>query len=406
MPKRSVRDLDVAGKRALVRVDFNVPLENGQVADDTRIRAVLPTLELLLSGGASAVLCSHLGRPKGKDPKYSLAPVAARLAELLGKPVAFAGDTAGPDARAKAAALKPGEVLVVENTRFEEGEAVKGKDAAGNKIETFDPAFSQALAALGDFFVNDAFGSSHRAHSSVVGVTHYLKPAVAGLLVEKELDMLSRVYHAPQEGFVVILGGAKVDDKIGVIRSLLPKCGTMLIGGAMTYSFMAAQGRPIGASLLLPASLEAARGILADSRPEDLARLRLPHDVHMTEVGTNYQRRKIVPVAFMREHWEGLDIGPETAREYADIARRAQTVFWNGPMGMFEVEPFGEGTRAVATGLAESAGLTVVGGGDSARAIQEMGFAEKVSHVCTGGGASLEFLAQGDLPGVAALDDA
>ncbi len=405
MKKRSIRDIGVSGKRVLVRVDFNVPLANGQVKDDTRIRAVLPTLRLLLDNGASVVLCSHLGRPQGPEPKYSLAPVAARLGELLGRPVQFAADTVGPEARAKAKALQSGEVLLVQTPRFEAGEAVKTKDEAGRKLDTYDPAFSEALACLGELFVNDAFGSSHRAHSSVVGVTHYLKPAVAGLLVEAELDMLSRVYNAPPAGFVVILGGAKVDDKIDVIRALLPKCETMLIGGAMTYAFMAAQGRQVGHSLLLPPSLEAARDILATAGP-DLAKMNLPQDVHMAEVGSGYRRRKIVPVAFLRDFWEGLDIGPQTAAAYAAIAREAQTVFWNGPMGVFEVPTFAAGTRTVAAGLAESQGLTVVGGGDSARAIQEMGFADKVSHLCTGGGASLEFLAKGDLPGVAALDDA
>jgi phosphoglycerate kinase len=391
--KLTVRDIDLAGKRVLLRADFNVPLKDGRIADDTRLRATLETINYVLSKGASIVAFSHLGRPKGPDPESSLKPVAARLAELLGKPVQFVATTVGEEARQAAAALKPGEVLLLENTRFEKGETKN------------DPELAKALAALGDCFVNDAFGSSHRAHASTVGAAELARPAVMGFLVERELAALSKILAAPQKGFVVILGGAKVADKIGVIEKLLPKCDTMLIGGGMTYAFMAARGKCIGASLYLPESETAARQILSTGG-DLLSRLKLPVDVVMAEQVTARKYVKKVPISFLRPGWEGLDIGPETTAEFCRIAEQAQTLFWNGPVGLFEVPPFDAGTRALAGAVAKSRGFTVVGGGDSAAAVTEMGFADKMGHVCTGGGASLKFLEGKPLPGIECLDDA
>jgi len=392
MAKKTVRDLALAGKRVLLRADFNVPLQKGVITDDTRIRATLPTIKHVLKQGASIVAFSHLGRPKGKaDPKYSLAPVRERLAALLGKPVLFAN--LGDEARQAAEGLKPGQVLLLENTRFDPGDEENSK------------AMSQALAALGDCFVNDAFGSSHRAHASTVGVAKLVRPAVAGFLVETELAALQRLLDAPREGFVVVLGGAKVADKIGVIDHLLPKCETMLIGGGMTYAFLAARGKEVGDSLCPKESVVAAKGIL--SKPDDLlGRLRFPVDVVMAERVTNRQYVKTVPVNYLRPGWEGLDVGPASAKLFCEIAAAAKTLFWNGPLGLFEVPPFDAGTRALAKALANSKGFSVIGGGDSAAAVTQMGFAEKMGHVCTGGGASLEFLEGRELPGVACLDEA
>lgn len=392
MTKKTLRDIDLAGKRVLLRADFNVPLEGTRITDDTRIRATLPTIRYILEHGASIVVFSHLGRPKGKpDPKYSLAPVRDRLAELLGQPVQFA-DLSG-EAKSIASKLQPGEVLLLENTRFDPGD------------EKNSPEMAEALAALGDCFVNDAFGSSHRAHASTVGVAERARPAVAGFLVETELRALQRVLDAPREGFVVILGGAKVSDKIGVINQLLPKCETMLIVGGMTYAFLAARGKEIGDSIYSEESGQAAREILA-REPELVARLRFPTDIVMAERVTNRKYRKTVPVAFLRPGWEGLDIGPQTAAEFGAIAESAQTLFWNGPAGLFEIPPFDAGTRALAESVARSRGFTVIGGGDVVAAITQFGLADKMGHVCTGGGASLEFLEGRELPGVACLDDA
>jgi phosphoglycerate kinase len=392
MNKKTVRDIDLAGKRVLLRADFNVPLEGSTITDDTRVRATLPTLEYVLEQGASVVAFSHLGRPKGKpNPKYSLAPVRDRLAELLGKPVQFAN--LGDEAKDAAAKLQPREVLLLENTRFDPGD------------EKNDAAMAEALAALGDCFVNDAFGSSHRAHASTVGVAERARPAVAGFLVETELKALQRLLDAPREGFVVVLGGAKVADKIGVIENLLPKCETMLIGGGMTYAFLKARGKEIGDSIYSESSGAAAKGILGQSG-DLLARLRFPVDTVMAERVTNHKYVKTVPVSFLRPGWEGLDIGPQTAAEFAAIGRAAKTLFWNGPMGLFEVPPFDAGTRVVAEAVAESAGFTVIGGGDAVAAVTQFGLADKMGHVCTGGGASLEFLEGKELPGVACLDDA
>jgi len=391
--KLTVRDIDLAGKRVLLRADFNVPLKDGKITDDTRIRATLETINYILGQGAGIVAFSHLGRPKGPDPKSSLRPVAERLAELLGKPVQYVGSTVGDDARQAAAALRPGEMLLLENTRFEKGETKNDADLA------------RALADMGDCFVNDAFGSSHRAHSSTVGVAEFARPAVMGFLVERELAALSRILAAPQRGFVVILGGAKVADKIGVIQNLLPKCDTMLIGGGMTYAFMAARGKCIGDSLYSKESEDAARELLSTGG-DLLSRLRLPTDVVMAERVTNRKYIKEVPISFLRPGWEGLDIGPESTAEFCRIAEQAATLFWNGPVGLFEIPPFDAGTRALAGAVARCKGFTVIGGGDSAAAVTEMGFADKMGHVCTGGGASLEFLEGKPLPGIECLDDA
>jgi phosphoglycerate kinase len=390
--KKTVRDIDLAGKRVLLRADFNVPLEGSTITDDTRVRATLPTIQYILGQGASIVAFSHLGRPKGKaNPKYSLAPVRERLAELLGQPVDFA--SLGDEATAAAGKLQAGQVLLLENTRFDAGDE---KNEAG---------MSQALAALGDCFVNDAFGSSHRAHASTVGVAERARPAVAGFLVETELQALQRLLDAPREGFVVILGGAKVADKIGVIENLLPKCETMLIGGGMTYAFLKARGKEIGDSIYSESSGAAAKDLLSQSG-ELLSRLRFAVDTVMAERVTAHKCVKTVPVDFLRPGWEGLDIGPVTAAQFADIARAAKMLFWNGPMGLFEVPPFDRGTRVVAEAVAESDGFTVIGGGDAVAAVTQFGLADEMGHVCTGGGASLEFLEGRELPGVACLDGA
>ena len=393
MDKQSVRDVAVEGKRALVRVDFNVPLDEGRVTDDTRIRASLETINYLLQRHCSVVLMSHLGRPKGeRTPDASLAPVAERLAELLARPVKMLDDCVGPEVEAAVGATRPGDVVLLENTRFHKGE---GKN---------DPKLAAQMARLGELFVNDAFGSCHRAHSSTVGVTDHLRPAVAGLLVEKELAALQKLLTSPKEGYVAVLGGKKVDDKIEVIKNLLPRVERLLIGGGMTYAFFKVQGKQIGRSLLLEGSDTAAAEILS-LLGDETGQLSLPTDIVVADRFATDARTKVVSADEIPEDWQGLDIGPETRERYAKVVREAQVVFWNGPMGVFEMEPFAQGTRTVAQALAECPGYTVIGGGDSAAAITQMGFADRVSHVATGGGASLEFLEGKTLPGIAALDD-
>ena len=393
MDKQSVRDVAVEGKRALVRVDFNVPLDEGRVTDDTRVRASLETINYLLERRCSVVLMSHLGRPKGeRTPDASLAPVAERLAELLARPVKMLDDCVGPEVEAAVGATRPGDVVLLENTRFHKGE---GKN---------DPKLAAQMARLGELFVNDAFGSCHRAHSSTVGVTDHLRPAVAGLLVEKELAALQKLLTSPKEGYVAVLGGKKVDDKIEVIKNLLPRVERLLIGGGMTYAFFKVQGKQIGRSLLLEGSDTAAAEILS-LLGDETGQLSLPTDIVVADRFATDARTKVVSADEIPEDWQGLDIGPETRERYAKVVREAQVVFWNGPMGVFEMEPFAQGTRTVAQALAECPGYTVIGGGDSAAAITQMGFADRVSHVATGGGASLEFLEGKTLPGIAALDD-
>lgn len=387
--KKTVADIDVKGKRALVRVDFNVPIKEGKVLDDTRIRAALPTLNYLIEHGASLVLCSHLGRPKGgPDPEFSLKPVAAHLSKLLGKPVAFAEDCIGPVAEKAAQALKPGEVLVLENTRFQPGETKN------------DPEMARQLASLADIYVNDAFGSAHRAHASTEGVAHIL-PGVAGLLMEKEIQYLGGAIADPKKPFVAILGGAKISDKIGVIRNLLEKADQVLIGGGMANTFFKAQGYAVADSLVEDEALETARELLAKGS----ARLRLPVDVVIADKFDASAKSKIIPVGAVPDGWRILDIGPETVAAFSKVIAAAGTVVWNGPMGVFELEPFAKGTFAIAKAVADSQATSIVGGGDSVSAVKKAGVEAKITHISTGGGASLEMLEGLVLPGVAILQD-
>ncbi len=395
--KRTVRDLDPAGRRVLLRVDFNVPLDGGTVTDDTRIVAALPTLRYLLEKRARVILVSHLGRPDGKaNPKYSLRPVAARLERLLRQPVAFADDCVGGEAEAKATALADGGVLLLENLRFHPEE------------ERNDPAFARRLAALADCYVNDAFGSAHRAHASTEAVAALLKPAVAGFLMQRELDYLGRALSEPERPFVAILGGAKISGKIDVLQALLGRVDRLLIGGAMMFTFLRAQGRPTGRSLVEEDRVGMARDLLAAAAAKGVELL-LPEDCVASTAADGSAPHREVGVDGLAADEMGVDIGPATVRRFAAALADARTVLWNGPMGIFEVDAFAGGTRAVAAALAEAGArgaVTVVGGGDSAAAVQQAGLAERMSHVSTGGGASLEFLEGRVLPGVAALDDA
>jgi phosphoglycerate kinase len=391
--KASVRDVDVAGKRVLVRVDFNVPLEDGRVADDTRIRAALPTIELLRERGAALVLVSHLGRPKGKvDSALSMRPVGERLAELLGVEVHQAPVVIGGDVETMAAGLGPGEVLLLENVRFEPGETEN------------DPALAEALAALADLYVNDAFGAAHRAHASTEGVAHHLQ-GYAGLLLEREVAELTSVVESPRRPLVVILGGAKVSDKIGVIDRFLDTADWIPIGGAMCFCFFRAQGIATGDSLVEEEGVELAAEALERAKAAD-CELMLPVDLVLGESFDAATDRRQVDDVEVPEGWMGLDIGPRTARAYAEAVSSAGTVLWNGPMGAFELEPFAAGTRTVAEAVAAAPGTTVVGGGDSVAALQRFGLGEKVDWLSTGGGASLELLEGKKLPGVEALLDA
>ncbi len=397
MSKLSIRDLDLTGKRVFIRVDFNVPLEGGRVSDDTRIRETLPTLRLAIERGARLVLASHLGRPKGKiDPKYSLAPVAAKLGEMLGKPVAFAADCVGADAEAKTKALKNGEVLLLENVRYHPEE------------EKNDPEFSKQLAALCDqVFVCDAFGSAHRAHASVVGITKFVRQSAAGLLMEKELAYLGKAISNPERPFVAVLGGAKVSDKIEVVQNLMRLADAMLIGGAMAYTFLKSQGLPVGKSLVENDKLDLARGLLDEAKSRKF-RLLLPVDHVLAESVDATAAAKTTDIADTPENLMGLDIGPRTIAEFSAEIAKAKTIVWNGPLGMFEKPAFAQGTlamaRAVAAATAKGA-TSIVGGGDSVAAVEQSGLAHQISHISTGGGASLEFLAGEKLPGVEALSE-
>ena len=392
--KRSVRDLPLEeGARVLVRVDFNVPLNGGVVGDDARIRAALPTIELLRERGTCLVLCSHLGRPKGHDPETSLAPVSAHLGELLGERVHQAPEVVGPEVRKGVDRLDPGEVIVLENTRWESGETAN------------DPALATELAALADAYVNDAFGAAHRAHASTAGVAELL-PSAAGLLLESEVTTLEGLVDDPARPLVVVLGGAKVSDKIGLIDRFMDIADTILIGGAMCFSFFRAQGKPTGDSLVEEEGIELAGRALERAEGDTRCRLLLPLDLVLGDRFDAAAERRELEGVQVPDGWMGLDVGPGTVEAYAREIEQAGTVFWNGPMGAFEMEPFAAGTRGVAEAVARSGGTTVVGGGDSAAALAEFGLAEKVTHLSTGGGASLELLEGKPLPGVEALDDA
>jgi phosphoglycerate kinase len=387
--KKTVRDIDVQGKKVLVRVDFNVPIKDGVVGDDTRIRAAMPTLEYLLDQGAALILCSHLGRPKGvPSPEFSLKPVADELARLMGRPVSFAEEPVGPKAEAAAAALKPGDILLLENTRFNAGEKKN------------DPEMAKQLASLADVFVNDAFGSDHRAHASTTGVADYL-PAVSGFLLEKEIKYLGQAVADPEKPFVAILGGAKISDKIGVIKNLLTKADSILIGGGMANTFFKAEGYPVADSLVEDEALETARELLSEAG----TKLRLPVDVVIADAFDADADHKTMPTGPIPDGWRILDIGPETAENYAKVVKGAKTVIWNGPMGVFEFSEFAKGTFSIAQALAESGAVTIVGGGESVAAVKKSGLAEKITHISTGGGASLEMLEGKALPGVEALED-
>ena len=396
MSKLSIRDLQVASQRVFIRVDFNVPLAEGKVAEDTRIRETLPTLRLAMDRGARLVLASHLGRPKGKpDPKYSLAPVAARLRELLGKPVEFAVDCVGAEAEAKSKSLGDGGVLLLENVRYHPEE------------EANDPEFSRRLASLCDqLFVCDAFGSAHRAHASVVGITKYVRQSAAGLLMEKELAYLGKAVSNPDRPFVAILGGAKVSDKIEVVQNLMKLADSMLIGGAMAYTFLKSQGLPVGNSLVENDKLDLARELLEEARRRNF-RLLLPVD-HVLAESPNSTATKIMDIAHTPDGWMGLDVGPQTVEEYRKEIAAARTIVWNGPLGMFEKPAFSQGTLGIARAVAaatKTGTTTIIGGGDSVAAAEQAGVAAQISHISTGGGASLEFLAGEKLPGVEALTD-
>ena len=391
--KKTIEDIDVSGKKVLVRCDFNVPLdENKNITDETRINAALPTIKYLLEHGAAVILCSHLGRPKGEfNMKYSLAPVAKRLSEKLGFEVKLAKDVIGPDAKKLAAEVKPGQAVLLENVRFHAEE------------EKNDPAFAKELASMAEIYVSDAFGTVHRAHASTAGVAEYL-PAVAGFLIGKELNFLGKAVTNPERPFVAILGGAKVKDKIGVITNLIEKVDTLLIGGGMAYTFMKATGGEIGNSLCDDERLSLALELLDKAKAKGV-KLLLPVDNVCGKEFNNDTEQMVCESGKIPEGWEGLDIGPKTVELFSKEIKAAKTVVWNGPMGVFEMPNFAKGTLAIATAMAESDATTIIGGGDSAAAVTQMGLADKMSHISTGGGASLEFLEGKTLPGVAALND-
>ncbi|MGI6183573.1 MAG: phosphoglycerate kinase [Candidatus Fimadaptatus sp.] len=394
MSKKTIEDVQVSGKKVLVRCDFNVPLDgDGNITDDNRIRAALPTIKYLLENNAAVILCSHMGRPKGEfNMKYSLKPVAARLSELLGKEVPLAADVIGDSAKAMAAALKPGDAMLIENVRFHKEE------------EKNDPAFAKELASLAEMYVNDAFGTAHRAHASTEGVTHFLTPCVAGYLIGKELGVMGAALENPVRPFLAILGGAKVSDKIGVIKNLLDKVDVLLIGGGMSYTFQKALGGHVGKSLLEEDKVELAKELMALAKEKGVKML-LPVDNEAGDSFSNDALRITVHSTEIPDGFEGLDIGPVTQQMFADEIHKAKTIIWNGPVGVSEFPNFAFGTKAVAQAMAETDAITIIGGGDSAAAVEKLGYADKMSHISTGGGASLEFLEGKELPGVAALDD-
>ena len=392
--KKTIMDVDVAGKKILLRCDFNVPQDKatGAITSDKRIVAALPTIKYLLDQGAAVIACSHLGKPKGEwKEKLSLAPVAVRLSQLLGQEVIFAKDVVGDDAKAKAAALQGGQIMLLENLRFDPRE------------EKNDPSFAKELADMAELYVSDAFGSVHRAHASTAGVAAFL-PAVSGLLVAKELEIMGGALNDPKRPFVAVLGGAKVSDKIGVINNLLERADTIVIGGGMAYTFAKAQGGSIGKSLCENDKLDYALEMIEKAKKNGV-KLLLPIDTVAADNFSNDAKRMVVSTMAIPDDYEGMDIGPETTKLFCDAVKGAGTVVWNGPMGVFEFENFAAGTRAMAQALADSGAVTIVGGGDSAAAVEQMGFADKITHISTGGGASLEFLEGLELPSVACLLD-
>jgi phosphoglycerate kinase len=393
--KQTVRDVDVRGKRVFLRADLNVPLDDGRITDDTRIRASLPTLVYLLEQGAIVIMASHLGRPHGKvNDAYRLKPVADRLSQLLRRPVRMTGDALGPGVQDAVNKLRPGDLLLLENLRFHAGE------------EANDPAFAEALAGFADVYVNDAFGSAHRAHASTEGITHFL-PAVAGILMEREVNALSRLLDKPPRPFHTVIGGAKISDKLNVLKVLVGRCQAILVGGGMANTFLAAKGLEMGKSLVETEQLENAAKIIAEARRRRM-RLILPTDVLVAAQVHHRAPREVVSVNAVPKDWMVVDIGPQTVGKYREALQAARTIFWNGPMGIFEVVPFAEGTNAIAQAIAERTKkgvVTVVGGGDSVAAVQQLRLSDMMSHVSTGGGASLEFVEGRTLPGVAALLD-
>ncbi|HHU31264.1 MAG: phosphoglycerate kinase [Zhaonellaceae bacterium] len=393
MDKKTVRDIEVSGKKVLVRVDFNVPMDDkGQITDDTRIQAALPTINYLLEQKAKVILVSHLGRPKGKvNPKYSLKTVAQHLAQVLGREVKFAPEAIGPETTAQVNSLQDGDILLLENIRFYEGE------------EKNDANLSKALAELAEVYVNDAFGTAHRAHASTAGVAEYL-PAVAGFLMEKELVVMGKALAKPERPFMAILGGAKVSDKIGVIENLISKVDLLLIGGGMANTFLKAQGYEVGSSLLEEDKLGLAKELLTKAESKGV-KIYLPEDAVIAEEVSPDAENQVVDVQEVLPEGKILDIGPKTAAQYAELIKTSKTVIWNGPMGVFEMAPFAQGTMAIAQAMAEVEGVTIIGGGDSVAAVEKAGVADRMTHISTGGGASLEFLEGKELPGVAALLD-
>ena len=390
--KKSVEDIDVSGKKVLVRCDFNVPMKDGKITDETRINGALPTIKYLLSKNAAVILCSHMGRPKGEfNPAFSLAPVAKRLSELLGQEVVLAADVIGEDAKAKAAALKPGEVMMIENVRFHKEE------------EKNDPAFAKELASMAEIYVNDAFGTAHRAHASTAGVADYL-PAVCGYLIQKEISVMGKALSDPARPFTAILGGAKVSDKIGVINNLIDKVDTLIIGGGMAYTFMRALGNTTGTSICEEDKLELASDLMKKARAKGVSFLIPVDNIVAREYKEDADFMRIYSDA-IPDGWMGLDIGPTTQELFTKTIAGSGTVIWNGPMGVSEWENFAAGTRAVAKAVAECGGISIIGGGDSAAAVEKLGYADKMTHISTGGGASLEFLEGLELPGIACLMD-
>jgi len=392
--KKTVDDINVKGKRVLVRCDFNVPLQDGKITDEVRIVEALPTIKKLINDGGKVILCSHLGKPKGPDAKYTLAPVAERLSQLLGKDVVIANDdnVVGEKARAAVAAMKEGDVVLLENTRFRPEESKNGEE------------FSKDLASICDVFVNDAFGTAHRAHCSNVGVTQFVETAVVGYLMQKEIQFLGNAVNNPERPFVAILGGSKVSSKISVIENLLDKVDTLIIGGGMAYTFMKAQGEEVGDSLLEPDYIDFAKQMLEKAEKKGV-KLLIPVDTVVADSFSNDANFKTVGRGGIEPGWQGLDIGEETRKLYVDALKGAKTVVWNGPMGVFEMPNFAAGTLAIAKALAELDATTIIGGGDSVAAVNQLGYGDKMTHISTGGGASLEFLEGKELPGIAAAND-